>query len=119
MHKSVLRLRDTRVGISLLGIGSAIAFACLSAAMHGYRNVFEPILRALLPYAAGRFGGGRYRYDPSDYVFWAWTPLLFGAVVLVTCLITFITKPATDRRIDSTLRQRLAPHARGAPLEPD
>lgn len=87
--------------------------------MHAYRAFFEPLLRVMLPYAAGRSGGGYYRYAASDYVFWAWMPLVFAAVSLMTCLTFFITKPATDRRIDNTLRQRLEQRARGAPLEPD
>lgn len=87
--------------------------------MHGYRPFFEPLLRLLLPLAAGRLRGGYYQYDASDYVFWAWMPLVLAAVLLVTCLVFFITKPATDQRIDKTLRQRLEQSARGAPLEPD
>ena len=118
VHQRIARLRDTRRGIALFGAGATFAFTLLSAAMHSYRPFFEPLLRVLLPYAAGRLGGGHYHYDPSNYVFWAWMPLVFAAVLLTTCLVIFITKPATDRRIDSTLRQRLQQQARGAPLEP-
>jgi len=119
VDQSIAKVRDTRRGIALLGTGGTIAFAFLSAAMHSNRPFFEPLLRVLLPYVAGRNGGSRYIYDPANYGFWAWMPLLFGLVLLTTCLIFVITKPATDRRIDKALWQRLEPQARGAPLDPD
>lgn len=119
IHQSISRVRDSRRGIVLFGTGATVAFTSLSAAMHGYRPFFEPLLQVFLSYAAHRSGGGYYRYDPSDYLFWAWMPLVLAGVLLVTCVIFFVTKPGTDRRIDNTLRQRLEQRARGAPLEPD
>ena len=119
MHQRIARLRDTRRGIALFGAGVTVVLACLSVAMQSYRWFFEPLLRVLLPIAAGQLGGGYYRYDPADYLFWAWMPLMLAGVMMLTCLVIFVTKPTTDRRIDSTLRERLQPRARGAPLEPD
>lgn len=119
MHQSIAKLRDTRRGIALVGTGAILVFTSLTALMHSYRAFFEPLLRFLLPYVAGRFGGGYYRYDPSDYAFWAWMPMVLAVVLSFTCLVFFITKSATDKRIDSALRERLEQRARGAPLEPD
>ena len=110
-------LGNTRLGIAVLGLTSTVSLALLSVAMQGYRTVFEPLLRLLLPMAAGRSGGGYLRYNPAHYEAWALFPLLLGAVLFVTCLVAFITKPATDRRIDDALRKRFEQSARGAPLE--
>jgi hypothetical protein len=110
------RLRDTRAGIAAFGLFGAGAFALLGAAMHNYRSLCEPILKVFLM-AVRR--GSSHPYDPSDYFFWAWVPLLFAALWLATCLIVLANKSATDRRIDRGLRERLGQEARGAPLEPD
>ena len=64
-------------------------------------------------------GGGYYRYDPTKYELWASMPLVFAFVWFVTSLVVFISKPATDRRIDRAIRQRLGQEARGEPLEPE
>ncbi|PLK22389.1 hypothetical protein C0V72_15105 [Porphyrobacter sp. TH134] len=84
--------------------------------MHNYRTFFEPILQVFLMAVRRR---GSHLYDPSDYFFWAWVPLMFAAICLATCLIVLANKSATDRRIDRALRERLGQEARGAPLEPD
>ena len=112
----IARLRDTRVGIVAFGLFGAGSFALLSAAMHGYRSLFEPLLQVFLMVMRRE---GSHRYDPSDYVFWAWVPLLFAAIWLVTCLFVLANKSATDQRIDRALQERLGQRARGAPLEPD
>ena len=103
----------------MLGVTGTFGFVALAVAMQAYRPVFEPILRLLLPYIAGRMGNGFYRYDPSRYEFWACTPIFFASIWFVTALIAFVTKPGVDRGIDLALQERLKPTIRGAPLERD
>lgn len=111
-------LGHTSGGIAILGAAGTIGFALLGAAMLNFRPLCEPVLRLVLPFVAARMRGD-YRYDPANYEFWAWLPVLFAALWCFVCLVALSNKPGNDRRIDRAIRERLHRSARGAPLEPD
>jgi len=111
-------LGATRWGMAIIGIGGAAALSLLGTVMLKCRWLCEPLLREALPFFAAHLGG-RFRYDPSEYYFWAWTPMVYAILWFGLFVRAWIREPAVDRRIDAALRSELQKTARGAPIEPD
>ena len=110
---------DSYAGIVTIGVAGAVMCAVTSAAMFLFRSFCEPILRLALTAYVDIVAHSYFRYDPSEYYYWAGYVGVLGAFILLLAAVTMIRKPAQDRTIDGALRGQTTDFANGAPLEPE
>jgi len=110
-------LGTTYIGLVILTALGGIGGSATSAAMIFFRPFCEPLLQWLVIPILFR-GKADYDYEPHDYYFFVGLVVVLTVMCILIGLDALICKPAEDRHLDETLRRRLRPHARGAPLDP-